>query len=237
MTTMKLSAPIRSQIRKTVALAAVALFVSGTYAVAQSSAPTKVQDASALHPPAGANVAIVEFADLECPACAHANPQLTAAAAKYKIPLVRHDQIIPNHQWSKQAAIYARWFDSKGNGLGDGYRDSVFSNQISIYNLGVLTQFTQRFAQSKGIALPFSVDPQGKLAAAVDADTELGRRTGVVHTPTVFIVTAHSKGAPYREVLNINQDLYRMIDEAIAEIKAVAPAATHVHKTARPVKK
>ncbi len=37
-------------------------------------------------PPAGARVAIYEFEDLECPACAHAYPIVHAAIDKYKIP-------------------------------------------------------------------------------------------------------------------------------------------------------
>ena len=139
-------------------------FATAAMLMAQSLPnPTKVLDGSALHPPAGASVAIVEWADLECPACAHANPLVKEAAAKYKIPWIRHDYVIQMHPWSKYAAIYARWFDAKGNGLGDAYRDAVFANQPSIYNVGVLTQFTQNFASSHGLSLPFAVDPQNKL--------------------------------------------------------------------------
>jgi protein-disulfide isomerase len=202
--------------------------LAATALAGQSSRqPTKVLDASALHPPAGANVAIVEFSDLECPACARANPALMQAVAQYKIPWVRRDLIIPGHPWSPVAAVNARWFDGKGNGLGDAYRNAVFAGQSSIYNVGVLATFTQNFAQSHGITMPFGVDPQGKLAAEVKADTALGMRTGVTLTPTIFIVTAHSKGAPYIEVLNPETDLFRSIDQALADTKQ--PAATH-HK-------
>jgi len=78
--------------------AAVLLFASNAHA--QFGAPsggTHVNDASLLHPPTGARVAIVEFSDFECPACAHANPTVMAAAATYKIPWVRHDFLIPGH--------------------------------------------------------------------------------------------------------------------------------------------
>jgi protein-disulfide isomerase len=202
--------------------------LAATALAGQSSRqPTKVMDTSALHPPAGANVAIVEFSDLECPACARANPILMQAVAQYKIPWVRRDLIIPSHPWSPTAAVNARWFDSKGNGLGDSYRNAVFANQSSIYNVNVLATFTQNFAQSHGVAMPFSVDPQGKLAAAVKADTDLGMHTGVTLTPTIFVVTAHSKGAPYIEVLNPETDLFRNIDQALADTKQ--PAAAH-HK-------
>ena len=82
---------------------AVLAIASAASANAQFGAPspgTQVHDTSALHPPAGARVAIVEFADMECPACAAANPIVKSAVAQYKIPWIRHDFLIPNHIWS-----------------------------------------------------------------------------------------------------------------------------------------
>jgi protein-disulfide isomerase len=196
---------------------ALAMFACAVTAHAQFGAPpsTHVQDTSALKPPPGARIAIVEFDDLECPACAHANPTLKQAAAQYKIPWIRHDFLIPGHIWSPKAAVYARWFDTKSKALGDEYRDEVFANQTSIYNQDVLQQFTNKFAQAHGVALPFALDPDGKLNGLVQADSQLGRRTGVVQTPTVFIVTATN----YYEVHNVDQDLYRTIDQATAQLK------------------
>jgi protein-disulfide isomerase len=199
------------------ALLAAALGASLQFAA--PAAETQVRDTSALHPPAGARVAIVEFDDLECPACAHANPILKGAAAKYKIPWVRHDFLIPTHIWSRNAAIYARWFDTKSPALGDEYRDEVFANQAYIYNLGMLSQFTQKFAAGHGVTLPFAVDPQNKLAAEVQADNDLGKRTGVTLTPTIFIVTANGKGAPFIQVNSVDQDLYQDIDRAMADTR------------------
>ncbi len=179
----------------------------------------KVMDVSVLKPPPGAHVAIVEFDDLECPTCAHFNPLLKKAATDYKIPWIRHDFLIPSHNWSRDAAVKARWFDTKSKALGDEYRDQVFANQPFIYNIITLNQFTQKFAQSHGVALPFTFDPQGKLDAAVQADTSLGTRMGINGTPTIFIVTANSKGAPYIQVLNPDRDLYRTIDQALANTR------------------
>ena len=202
-------------------------FAAASLASQAPPQPTKVMDASALHPPAGASVAIVEFSDLECPACARANPILMQAVAQYKIPWIRHDLVINGHPWSPVAAVNSRWFDSKGNGLGDAYRNAVFANQTYIYNVNVLAEFTQKFAQSHNIQMPFSVDPQGKLAADVKADSDLSRRTGVTHTPTIFIVTAHSSGAPYIEVLNPQTDLFKTIDQAISDTKQATAVSPH----------
>jgi protein-disulfide isomerase len=201
---------------------------------AQFGAPsggTRVRDASVLKPPAGVRVAMVEFADMECPVCGSENPTMKAAAARYKIPWVRHDFPLPQHAWSFEAAVNARWFDTRSKALGDEYRDQVFANQISIYNPNVLRQFTAKFAASHNIALPFAIDPQGKLAAMVKADQALGQRVGIEHTPTLFIVTADGKGAPYIEVQRIDQDLYRTIDQAIADTTSSrAPVRTSAKK-------
>jgi protein-disulfide isomerase len=180
---------------------------------------TQVHDASALKPPAGARVAIVEFADYECPDCARANPLLKEAAAKYKIPLVLHDFPLPMHNWSFTAAVNARWFDTKSKALGDEYRDQVFANQISIYSPVILAQFTQKFAADHHVALPFALDPQGKLAAGVKADYALGQRIGIEHTPTIWVVTANSKGAPFVEVVDRSK-LFQLIDQAIADTRS-----------------
>lgn len=204
--------------RRMIVAGAALIFSVSTAAIAQYGG-TQILDHAALHPPVGAKVAIVEFADLQCPACAHANPILEQAAARYHIPLVRHDFLIPGHTWNADAAVNARWFDAHNKALGESYRDVVFANQTSIYNQGTLHQFTAKFAASHGVALPFAVDPQGKLRALVDADTNLGRRTGIQGTPAIFVVTAGGHGAPYIEVQNVDRDLYRAIDQALSDTR------------------
>jgi len=179
----------------------------------------QVHGTSMLKPPTGARIAIVEFDDLECPACAHANPLLEEAAAKYKIPWIRHDFLIPYHVWSKTAAVDARWFDTRSKALGDEYRNQVFANQNSIETAVELMQFTQRFAQSHGIAMPFAVDPQGKLLAEVDADVELGKQLGITQTPSIFIVTAGARGPSSMQVNDPDRDLYSTIDRAVEETR------------------
>jgi protein-disulfide isomerase len=200
-------------------LSLAAAFLLSAGAHAQFSVPpagTQVHDPAALRPPAGVRVAIIEFEDMECPDCARANPLLREAEATYKIPLVRHDFPLPMHEWSFEAAVDARWFDLKSKALGDEYRDKVFANQISIVSLTLLRQFTEKFAKDHGMALPFAIDPQGKLAALVKADYALGQRIGIEHTPTIWVVTASSKGAPFVEVLDRSK-LYQMIDQALAD--------------------
>ncbi len=216
-------------------LLAAAALVLLPAARAQFNVPpagTQVHDPSVLKPPAGAHVAIVEWEDMECPDCARANPLLREAAAKYNIPWIRHDFPLAFHAWSFNAAVNARWFDTKNKKLGDDYRDSVFASQQAITNPDVLAQFTQKFAQEHGIAFPFAVDPQGKLAAEVKADYALGQRVGIEHTPTIWVVTANSKGAPFVEVVDRSK-LYQLIDQAISDTKSASAAPAPKRPTSK----
>jgi len=202
------------------AFVSAALLFSVAAAHAQFGAPptTPVHDASALKPPPGARVAIVEFYDLECPDCARANPLLIQAAAKYNIPWVRHDFPLPMHNWSFQAAVNARFFDTKSKTLGNDYRDQVFANQASIETPDELQQFTQRFASGHGVALPFAIDPMGRLTQLVKDDQALGNRIGIEHTPTIWIVASAPGAPPYVEVVDRGR-LFQLIDQALAETR------------------
>lgn len=191
--------------------------------VPQQQAMT-VHDASALKPPAGARVAIVEFADFECPACGRENPLLMNAVAHYRIPWVRHDFPLRQHLWSFQAAVNARWFDTKSRSFGEEYRNAVFANQRNIETLEDLRNATDKFAKDRGLALPFAMDPQNQLADLVKADQSLGARIGIQETPTVWIVTNGGSAPPFTQVTDPSQ-LYAMIDQALAATGSTKPPA------------
>jgi len=96
----------------------------------------------------------------------------------------------------------------------------------------VLAQFTQNFAKEHGLAFPFAVDPQGKLAAEVKADYAMGQRVGIEHTPTIWVVTANSKGAPFVEVVDRSK-LYQLIDQALADTRSASAAPAPKKPTAK----
>lgn len=197
--------------------------VLAAVAFAQFSTPasktTTVHNAAALHPPAGARVAIVEFEDLECPDCARANPVVKEAAEKYHIAWVRHDFPLPFHTWSFQAAVDARWFDTKAKKLGDDFRDATFAAQPTIHSQDDLQHFAQKFAQDHKLAFPFAVDPQEKLAQLVKADYDLGQSVGIQHTPTIWVVTNQTSGSPFVEVVDRSR-LDTLIEDAQAATAA-----------------
>ncbi len=163
-----------------------------------------------LRPPKGAQVAIVIFEDLECPDCARATPLLEEASKTYNIPVVRHDYPLPMHAWSYDAAVLARYFDTHSKKLGNEFRDSVFQHQLEITKDN-LRGFAEKFAEEHKVDLPFVVDPQGKLAAEVEADKSLGNSLGLNHTPTIYVVSNKNTSKPFVEVVDRSQ-LFQLID-------------------------
>jgi protein-disulfide isomerase len=173
--------------------------------------PIFAQDVpEALRPPKGAQMAIVVFEDLQCPSCGLKAPLLAQASRTYKIPLVQHDFPLPIHNWSFDAAVLARYFDTHSKEIGNAFRDSVFEHQLEI-NPQNLRGFADKFAADHKIGLPFVVDPVGKLAGLVRADKELGVSLHIEHTPTIWIVSNKRNGKPYVEVTD-TKELYVMID-------------------------
>lgn len=164
----------------------------------------------ALRPPKGAQVAIVVFEDLQCPQCGRVAPLLEQASRTYKIPLIQHDFPLPLHNWSFDAAVLARYFDTHSKEIGNAFRATVFEHQMEI-NPQNLRGFAEKFATQHGIGLPFVVDPEGKLAAEVRADKDLGLSLHIEHTPTIWVVSNKRGGKPYVEIKDTSQ-LYVTID-------------------------
>jgi protein-disulfide isomerase len=179
-----------------------------------------------LRPPKGAKLALVVFEDLECPDCARAHPLIEEASKAYKIPVVRYDFPLPGdnppfHKWSFDAAVMARYFSSKSPALGVAFKGYIFERQVQINGPNPLDGEVQKrtlrgvaeqFAKEHKTTLPFVVDPQGKFAADVRKDKNVGERVGITHTPTLYVVTDRLQGTPFVEVVDRGQ-LYKMIDE------------------------
>lgn len=170
---------------------------------------------SVLRPPKGSQVAIIVFEDLECPMCRRTAPLVEQAGKTYKIPVIRHDFPLPMHPWSYQAAVMARYFDTFSKSMGNDFRDYIFQNQLDV-DAQNLKSFADKFAASRKVDMPFVLDPNGKFAAQVNADRDLGKALKVDHTPTVYIVSNRNPNRPYVEVKDNNQ-LYSTIDAMMKE--------------------
>jgi len=168
-----------------------------------------------LRPPKGAQVAIVVFEDLQCPMCRRTAPLVEQASKTYKIPVVRHDFPLPMHNWSYQAAVMARYFDTYSKALGNEFRDYIFENQLEV-NPQNLRAYGEKFATAHKVDLPFVLDPGGKLAAQVNADRDLGKAIKLDHTPTVYVVSSRHPERPFVEMKDSSQ-LYALIDAMMKE--------------------
>jgi protein-disulfide isomerase len=206
-----------------VAGVAAMLTFSALPGFAQRAAPPgsgdPFKDTSMFKPPAGARVAILEFEDLECPACAHAFPIVHAAAAHYNIPLIRKDFPLQQHIWSFDAAVWARYLQDKVTPkVADEYRGAVFAAQLGINSKDDMLSYTRRFFQSHGLQMPFVADPSGQLTKEVEADRALGVKMGLAHTPTIIVCSQ-------REWVHVTdvQYLYQTIDEVEAKAGPAVP--------------
>jgi protein-disulfide isomerase len=187
-------------------------------------------DASSLKPPPGAKVALVVFEDLQCPDCARAYPVVWEAANAHHIPVVLHDFPLPMHNWSFEAAVWARFFDTKSINVGNDFRRYIYSNQPQI-NPGNLLQYVQKFADENKIPVPFAKDPEGKLAEKVQTDLALGRKIGLEHTPTIFVIGQGAVSTPFVEVVDRAQ-LSQIIEDMQKKAGPAKAGTPKSHKKA-----
>jgi protein-disulfide isomerase len=176
-------------------------------------------DGSSLKPPPGAKVAIVVFEDLECPRCAFAYPQVWEAAKAHNVPVVLHDFPLSIHPWSFDAAVFARYFDTKSQKLGDDFRGYIYKNQPQIDKQN-LRQYVDKFANDNKSPIPFVLDADGQLKAKVIADRDLGTQIGLQHTPTIFVIGSGGAATPAVEI-----DDYTKIGQTVEEMLQKIPAA------------
>ena len=203
------------------AAALLAISVSAHAQVAAGGTVDKFKDVALLKLPTGDRAAIYEFEDLECPACSNAFPIVHEAINHYHIPLIRHDFPLQMHVWSRDAAITARYLQDKVSpDLAEQYRRDVFAHQTSIASKDDLQNYTRQWFGAHQQQVPFVIDPTGRFTAEVQADYTLGERLGVMHTPTVIVLSP--KG--WVEVNDITQ-LYTVIDQALAQTPATSTVA------------
>jgi protein-disulfide isomerase len=219
-------------------------FFFALFCLAFFSAAGFAADASVLKPPAGSKVAIVMFEDLECPDCANAYPVVWESANAHKIPVVLHDFPLPRHNWSFDAAVWARYFDTKDTKTqktGNEFRRFIFANQQKITKDN-LQQWVQKFGDENKVPVPFVKDSDGSLTAKVKADYALGQRIGVEHTPTIWVVGNGGVSQPFVEEVKDRGQLNQMIEDMQAKAQPAGPAksaspkkgaAPHGKKTAK----
>ena len=167
------------------------------------------------HGPADAAVTIVEFGDLECPACKAAQPQLTKLLEEEpRLKLIF--QNFPLEALHKWALLGAKYVDC----IGRESNDAVFKFIATVYShQGEITADTAD-AMLKGYAKEAGANPDTVAACVANPETEkrvresmaLGQKLGVNSTPTFFIngrkVVGFGNNTPYdvvKAIVEFNQ--------------------------------
>jgi protein-disulfide isomerase len=210
-------------------------YIAAGLALAVSPLLSFGADGSSLKPPPGARVAIVVFEDLECPQCAFAYPDVWDVSKRYNVPVVLHDYPLSSHPWSFDAALFARYFDTRSQKLGDDFRGYIFKNQPQIDKQN-LRQYVDKFANDNKAPIPFVLDPDGQLKAKILADRDLGNKIGLQHTPTIFVIGSGGAATPAVEVDDrsklgsIIEDMLKKAPPAAGKTGSKKPAAKKTAK-------
>ena len=136
-------------------------------------------------------VKVFIYEDLQCPDCLNFRQLLDQKLLpKYgsRVAFVHRDFPLAKHDWSRQAAIAARWVQEQNPALAIVFRREIMSEQDHI-----------RVANLKPWIVEFAVrndlDPKGmihsledkRLDAIVDQDYQSAVARGVTRTPTVIV--------------------------------------------------
>ncbi len=173
----------------------------------------EMQDQPAVGP-ANAPVTMVEYADLQCPSCAHFHEFIEKELLpKYrsKIRVIFKEFPLPSHDWSGEAAVANECAYQIAPSAFVNYRTLIFARQSSISVVNVRDLLLQ-YGQEAGIdrlRLAACIDSKASLPR-VEAGRREGDKLGVSQTPTSFVNGRIIVGSPPPA------DLYRIIDEALA---------------------
>ena len=147
-----------------------------------------------------APIQILEFADMQCPACRHSNNTVAEAEVRYPGKIGRSfiHFPLPMHRFAAPAARALHCADAQGRFAA--MHDSLFAQQDSF---GITPWLT--IANSAGVrdSLAFkSCMSEQAPAAEVVAGTALGEQFKVLATPTVVVNGWRFPSSPSPSMLN-----------------------------------
>jgi len=162
--------------------------------------------------PKDAKVTIVEFGDLQCPACKAAQPTIEAlVAAEPNARFVFQNFPLEMHNWAAKGAAYA---DCVGRASNDAFWKFVSKTYETQADITAETADEKLTALADGAGVKgadiaaCAAKPETK--ARVDASLALGKSVEVTGTPTVFI-----NGRKIGNIDSRDGDIYkRLVDFA-----------------------
>jgi protein-disulfide isomerase len=167
--------------------------------------------------PATPAITIVEFGDLECPACKQAQPaveKLMSGQPKVKL-IFQNYPLEQIHPWAQKAAAYVDCITRENNDAAWKFIASVYEQQDAVNQqhesgAGALTAKLGELADGTG------VDAKKIAACADSAETKqrlerskkLGEEVAIASTPTFFI-----NGRRVGNILNMPPDVLKAVVE------------------------
>lgn len=164
------------------------------FALATWASPPRARGEAGPDPLAGnphASVRVIIYQDLECPDCAYWHGIFKSQIIPQfgqRVAFVFRDYPLPQHRWSFNAAVLARYFDTRSVALGMAWRDYCFTHQDDITPDNLLDK-TAAWARPHGISRQQleGVFSRTDLFQRVQHDVELGKKDNLRHTPTVLL--------------------------------------------------
>ena len=172
------------------------------------------------HGPANASVTIVEFADLQCPACKAALPEIQKLIsdepnAKF---VFQQFPLTMAHHWAMKAAEYGECVHQQNPAAFWKYVDAVYAAQEQITSETNNTDDAGKKAEPKLKQIASSAGVDGEKVAAcanlpataqrVKQSMELGKQLDITGTPTLFV------GG--RKINNLGQLSYDQLRKLVA---------------------
>lgn len=168
--------------------------------------------------PANPSVVIVEFGDLQCPACKRAQPtieKLMADEPNAKL-IFQQFPLTQIHKWAMVAAKYGLCVAKQNNDAYWKFIDAVYAHQDEMQQVAesqVSSQVVPKLKQYAGEAgvnadqaESCTADPT--IAAQIDASMKLGQQLDITGTPTLFIggrKIGNVGGIPYDTLKGITE--------------------------------
>jgi protein-disulfide isomerase len=164
--------------------------------------------------PKSAPVTIVEFGDLQCPACKAAQPGIEALiAAEPNARFVFQNFPLEMHNWAGKGAAYA---DCVGRASNDAFWKFIAKTYETQTDITAENADEKLTAVAEGVGLKgadiaaCAAKPETK--ARIDASLELGKAVDVTGTPSLFI-----NGRKVSNVTNIPADTLKGLVEFAAK--------------------
>ncbi len=156
-------------------------------------------------------ITLIEFADLQCPACKAAQPTIekllaavpTAQVVFQSFPL---EQL---HPWARQAASYLDCLSRTNNESALTFIDAVFTHQSDITPENAKEKLNNYVTMAKGdpakvSACAASPETQARIQKSLD----MGKKLEITGTPTVFV-----NGRPVNGITSIPFDTLKALVE------------------------